>query len=134
DEQLQRSEQRLRDLVSRSTEAIGSVRFDPPVPLDLEHDELRRRLHQDSMMQDGNDLMARLYGRDDAEQIIGKSIPEIFEKSTITNSGGMIRRYVENDYRLENELITIDYSDGIRRWYLYNTQSEIHDGLLVALW
>ncbi|MCB1216985.1 PAS domain S-box protein [bacterium] len=128
------SEGRLRNLVSRSTEAIGSVRFEPPLPLDVPEDELRRRLHFDARMMDCNDLMARLYGMERAEQVIGLKMPEIFARSPITSAGNMIDIFIQRGFLLENELLTIEYADGSRRWYLYNIDSEILDGNLQALW
>jgi PAS domain S-box-containing protein len=76
-EALKRSQQRLADFVVHGKEAIARVDLEQPVPLHLPEDEKIDLIYRHAYVGDCNDQAARLFGRNNAEELIGARLTEV---------------------------------------------------------
>jgi PAS domain S-box-containing protein len=128
------SEQRFRQLVDKSSEAIWCLEYYPPVDLSQDPQEILRQIQNNGVLAECNDLMAELYGVESAEQILGLRTPEIAALSTLVPTGNRIQRLIDNNYHLKDEIMQLEYQDGTRRVYLYNADGYIRQGQLTMIW
>ena len=133
-EQLIASEQRFRQLVNKSNEAIWCLEYHPPVPLDRSPAEILHLIQQNGVLAECNDLMADLYGVESADQVIGQRTPDIAEMSTLVKTGDRIEKLIANNYSLKDEIMHLEYQDGRKRIYLYNAEGYVRDGQLIMIW
>ncbi|MCB1221738.1 MAG: PAS domain S-box protein [Planctomycetales bacterium] len=132
--ELELSEQRFRRLVDKAQEGIWCIEYSPPIPRGLNPDEMIRLFAERGVLVECNDQMATLYGVESIEQIHGKRVSEINKVSRLVRNPLRIRVLIDNDFRMRDELLQIDYEDGSSRMYLYNTDGEFVDGELVRIW
>ena len=74
---LRSSEQRYRDFISHSKEAVWRVELDEAIPIDLPAEEQMERLLYSAFMAECNDAMAHIVGAARAEDLIGKHLKEL---------------------------------------------------------
>ncbi len=71
EDELARSEQHYRALVSHGNEAVMRVDLDQPIPLDLAEQEQLDLIYQRAYVADCNEQAARIFGRASAKDLIG---------------------------------------------------------------
>jgi len=101
EEALRLSEERYRSFIVNSSEAIWRFEIEQPIPTGLPVDEQIEALYKYSYLAECNDAMARLYGRDRAEEMIGTSLGKLISISNPANLAS-VRSFVTNGYRLHN--------------------------------
>jgi PAS domain S-box-containing protein len=101
EEALRLSEERYRSFIINSSEAIWRFEIEPPIPTDLPVDEQIEALYKYSYLVECNDAMARLYGRDRAEEMIGTHLDQLISISNPANLAA-VRAFVTNGYRVHN--------------------------------
>ena len=77
EDELARSEQHYRALVSHGNEAVLRVELDQPIALDLPEQEQLELIYRHAYVADCNEQAARLFGRDKAEDLIGARMEAI---------------------------------------------------------
>jgi len=101
EEALRTSEERYRSFVVNSSEAIWRFEIERPIEVGSPVDEQVEALLKYSYLAECNDAMARLYGRERAEDLIGTYFNQLISVSNSTNMAS-IRAFVSNGYRLHN--------------------------------
>src|SRR5258708_1579812 len=101
EEALRTSEERYRSFVVNSSEAIWRFEIERPIEVGSSIDEQVEALLKYSYLAECNDAMARLYGRERAEDLIGTYFNQLISVSNSTNMAS-IRAFVSNGYRLHN--------------------------------
>lgn len=129
---LEKSEQRFRSLVEHTTEAIFCFEYDHPVPTGLPAEEQVRLLYG-GVLAECNNIAAKAYGAERAEDVTGKKLTDIF--GTIPGSlDRLFRQFVKDGYRtVDGEGMEI-LPDGARRYFLNNAHGVIESGKLVRVW
>ncbi|HEY6373446.1 MAG TPA: PAS domain S-box protein [Candidatus Sulfotelmatobacter sp.] len=74
---LRESEERYRVFVAQTSEGIYRTEHDPPVPVDAALDEQIALSLASGFIAECNDAMARMYGLNKAEDLIGKRLSEL---------------------------------------------------------
>ena len=77
EEELARSEQHYRALVSHGNEAVLRVELDQPISLDLPEQEQLDLIYQHAYVADCNEQAAKLFGRATAQELIGARMEAI---------------------------------------------------------
>ena len=99
---LRESETRYRMFLAQSSEGIYRLEYAPPVPCHLPIDEQLALGMKNGYVAECNDAMAKLYGRNDAEELIGKRLSEF-----LVLNDPMTREFMEtfirSGYRIEDQ-------------------------------
>lgn len=133
EESLRESEERYRAFVSQSSEAIWRCEIKEPLDITLQPDELIRQFYQHGYLAECNDEMAKLYGFDKAEQIIGARLGEMLPSDEEVNIE-YLRAFIASDYRLtEAESHEID-RHGQPHYFLNNLIGIVENGYLCRAW
>jgi PAS domain S-box-containing protein len=101
EEALRLSEERYRSFIVNSSEAIWRFEIEPPIPTDLPIDAQIEALYKYSYLTECNDAMARLYGHDRAEEMIGTPLDQLISMSNPANLAA-VRAFVTNGFRVHN--------------------------------
>jgi PAS domain S-box-containing protein len=133
DEAIRLDEERYRAFVSQSAEAIWCFDFRQPVPTHLPAEEQIDWAYNNGYLTECNDAMARMYGFQSSDQILGAKIGDILPKEDPKNLQ-FLYAILENDYSIANiETHDID-KDGNFFYTLNNLTGIIEDGKLVRIW
>jgi PAS domain S-box-containing protein len=132
EEALLRSEHRYRAFVANSSEAIGCVEFDPPIPLDLLEDEIIARAYRGHIVE-ANDALARQRGYSGASEIIGHPLAERRDPYDQLNRE-MDRRIVRNGFRHTDFEARIHDEYGNVRYVAASGFGVIEEGHVLRLW
>jgi PAS domain S-box-containing protein len=131
-EVLRMAELRFRSLIEQTTDAVFCYEYDPPIPTDLPLEQQVRLLY-DGVLVECNDVCAKSYGAERAEDVIGKRLTELFG----TSSGSLDELFtamIEGGYRTVDAEGVKKFEDGRERYYLNNGHGVIEDGKLVRVW
>lgn len=132
-ESMRRGEERYRTFIAQSSEGVSRLEIDPPVPVDLPVDEQVDRIYAGARIAECNDAMARMYGLQEAGELIGTRLVELHEGGTPANRE-QIRDFVRAGYRLADSETHERGRDGRVRVFLNNVVGFIENRHLVRVW
>src|SRR3954466_12508567 len=75
---LRESEERYRAFIANSAEGIWRFELDRPISVDLLEDEQIELFYAVGRLAECNDAMARMYGFERAEEIVGARLGDMF--------------------------------------------------------
>jgi len=132
-EALRRREEDYRTFVAQSSEGIFREDLDSPVSVDLPEDELIYHILHDSYLAECNDAMAKMYGHDSAQGLLGKRLTEMLVVDDPHNIE-LTREYIRCGFRvLECESHEVDIH-GSPKTFRNSIIGIIEDGKLVRTW
>ncbi len=130
---LRKSEDRYRAFVGQSTEGIWCFENDQPISRHLPVDEQVDLMYRDARLAECNDVMARMYGHERSEQIIGARLEALLPREESQNTA-FLRAFIEKGYRVaEWEMREVD-KEGNSRFFLTSQTGIVEDGLLKRVW
>lgn len=113
-EALRENEERYRFIVENTSDAVWRFDLIEPMPLTLSEDEQIEWGYRNVVLAQCNDGMARIYGYERAEQMIGLPLAQILPGSDLINID-FLRRFIRSGYRLvEDEAVTRAHDDSER--------------------
>jgi PAS domain S-box-containing protein len=132
EETLKKSELRFRSLIEQTTDAVFCYEYDPPIPMDLPIEEQVRSLYG-GVLAECNDVCARSYGATRAEEVVGKTLTDLF--GTAPGSlDGLFTAMIQGDYQIvDGEGVEV-LEDETKRYYLNNGHGVVEGGKLVRVW
>ncbi|MBK8944532.1 MAG: PAS domain S-box protein [Ignavibacteriae bacterium] len=133
-DKLTESELRYRDFISRSSEGIYRIDFDPPINISLSENEQVEQILKCGNIGECNDSFAKMYDQNTYKDIVGKNL-NVFYGNKITEQ--IINYYldfIKSDYKtIDSETIKISASDE-QLSHLNNSIGIIKDGFLLNIW
>ncbi|MBO0726506.1 MAG: PAS domain S-box protein, partial [Blastocatellia bacterium] len=130
---LRESEERHRAFIANSSEAIWRYEMEQPIPIDLSEDEHIDRVYKYTYLAECNDTMARFYGYETADQIIGERLCDLMPRSDPQNIEHM-RSFIRAGFKLtDSESHEVDHY-GNTRYVLKNLVAIIENGAVVRVW
>ena len=132
-EAVKRSEERYRAFIRHSTEGIWRFELDPPIDTDLPVDEQIRLAYDRGYLAECNDTMARQYGFESADDIIGSRLTDLLVEDDPKNIA-FVREFIESGYNLTEAESHERDSDGNDRYFLNNFVGIVENGLLLRAW
>jgi PAS domain S-box-containing protein len=131
-EAIKISEQRFRSLIEHTRDAIFCYEYDPPISTNLPVDEQVKLFYQ-GVLVECNDIAARSYGAEKANEVLGKRLIELFG----TESGSLddfYRMFIEAGYRVDGLEAEEILPDGSKRYFRNNGNGVVEDGMLKRVW
>jgi PAS domain S-box-containing protein len=130
---LKESEERYRAFIANSSEAIWRFELEQPVPMALPDDRQLEMLYQFAYLAECNDAMARMYGHNSADQILGARIGDLLIKSDPQNIA-FLCNLKRSNYRLTDvETHEMDRY-GNTKYFLNNLIGIQDNGAIVRAW
>jgi PAS domain S-box-containing protein len=128
-----RSEERYRSFIAQSSEGVSRLEIDPPVPITVSEDAQIDQLYAGARIAECNDAMARMYGYNEARELVGTRLTDLHNVSDPTNRE-QIRSFIRAGYRLSDSETREHARDGRPRVFLNNVVGFVEDGHLVRVW
>jgi len=102
EEALRESEERYRAFVEQSSEGIFRMEYAPPVPCHLSASEQFALALKNGYLAECNDALARMYGRESAQEMIGKPLSEFLVlHDPVTRE--FMEDYIRSGYRITDQ-------------------------------
>ena len=80
DAALRESEERYRNFIAVSSDAMWRIEFERPIPLDLPEEEQIERIYHYGYLAECNDALARLVGASSSEDLVGSTFSSLFSR------------------------------------------------------
>ena len=130
---LEESEERYRAFIQNSSEGIWRFEMKKPIPVTLDPDELVRESYKQSFLAECNDAMARMYGFESKEDLIGARLSDILNPDEPANVD-YLRRFFQNDFRLSKEKTREEDIHGELHYFENSLVGIVEDYHFVRVW
>jgi PAS domain S-box-containing protein len=127
------SEERYRAFIEQTSEGVWRCELGTAVDIRLSAEEQIDRIYADSYLAECNDAMARMYGVERADQIVGTALAELLPRSDPANLE-YLRAFIQGGYRLTDAESHELGRDGESRYFLNNLVGIVRDGRLIRAW
>ena len=132
-EALRESEERYRAFIEHSSEGVSRIEHDPPVSVGLPEDEQIEELYRTGVIAECNVAMARMYGYERAEELVGTRLSALHDRGDATNTA-FLQQFIRQGYRHDDaESHELD-RHGRLRVILNNSVGFVENGKLVRVW
>src|SRR5881409_1046993 len=128
-----RAKERYRAFIAQSSEGVSQLEIDPPVPISLSEEEQIDRLYAGARIAECNDAMARMYGYNEARDLVETRLADLHNVSDPTNRK-QIHAFIRAGYRMSDSETRKHDRDGRPRVFLNNVVGFVEDGHLVRVW
>jgi PAS domain S-box-containing protein len=130
---LRASEERYRAFIANSSEGIWRFELDEHVPTDLDADEQIERFYKDGHLAECNDAMARMYGYERAEEIVGARLGDMLIRTDPANLE-YLRAFIASGYRLTDVESVERDREGNIKYFSNNLIGVVENGNLLRGW
>jgi PAS domain S-box-containing protein len=132
-EELRRSEERYRTFIAQSTESIWRAEIEAPMDTGMAEEEQLAHLYEHLVFAECNDAMARMYGFERAEDMIGLRLGDLIPPD-IPENIEFLRNAMLSGYKVtDSESREVD-RHGETKYFLNNFVGFFEDGRLVRIW
>jgi PAS domain-containing protein len=125
--------ERYRAFIEQTSEGVWRCDLRVPIDIRLPEDEQIDRIYTESYLAECNNAMARMYGLDSAEQIVGAPLGELLPRSDPANTE-YLRAFIQGGYRVTDAESHELGRDGASRYFLNNMVGIVRDGHLFRAW
>lgn len=129
---LRESEERYQNFIKQSTEGIWRFEIDTPISITLSPEEQVEIFFQGAYLAECNDAMARMYGYENASELVGLSLNQFFPRDADTEA--YLNYFISSEYRVESAESKEIGKDGIVKYFLNNLVGIVEDGFLIRAW
>jgi PAS domain S-box-containing protein len=130
---LKSSEERYRAFIAQSSEGIWRFELEKPISLELAIGEQIDLAYKYGYLAECNDAMARQYGFDSADALIGARLGDLLIRDDPNNTE-FLRSFMLSGYRLDDAESHERDANGNNRYFLNNFVGIIADGHLLRAW
>ena len=126
-------ETRYRSFVAQSSEAIWRFEMDEPVDMSLNRAQILEMAWQNGYLAECNDALARMYGFERAEQMVGMRLWQIMDRED-ERARDFLMGLINDDFRVsEAESVETD-RDGVPHILLSSLTGIVENGRLLRVW
>jgi PAS domain S-box-containing protein len=131
--EVETSEQRYRNFIQSSSEAIWRCESSYPLPIHLPVQVQVESIFSHTYLAECNEAMARMYGFESAEAFVGAKLPDFLPPADPYNVA-FVRKFVEAGYRLtEVESHQVD-RNGEPKFFINSLVGVVENGRLARAW
>lgn len=131
---LRQSEERYKTFIAQSTEGIYRMELAEPISIFLPVDRQVQLLYDNCVVVECNETMAKMYGYDKSEDLVGKTILQLHGSSDNAANKNAFRQMVVSSYRIVGEETEEIDNNGNKKYFLNNATGIIENGYLVRIW
>ena len=95
---IKQTKERYEAFITKTTEGIWRFEFKEPVSISLPQKKQIEEIYKNAYVAESNDAMAKMHGYENAEEMMGISLEDLFAKNETNESSLM--RFIELGYRL----------------------------------
>jgi PAS domain S-box-containing protein len=133
EEALKKSDERYKAFIQQSSEGIYRIELDLQIPVNLIKEQQFELYFKNAYIAECNETMAKMYGFNKIEDLIGRKVDELLVKDDPHNVEYMYD-FIRNGYKiLDYESHEID-KEGKPVYFLNNAVGIVEDGKLVRVW
>jgi PAS domain S-box-containing protein len=130
---LKESNERYKNFVRLSIEAIFRYKFTKPLPIELPFEEQMEWVLENLRLEECNDVYAKMYDFENSREITGKTLVEL-RSGDEHAAREIIKPWLENNYKLTNYEDHIITKGGVDKFYIDNVISIIDDNMITDVW
>ena len=130
---LAQSQERYRAFIEQSSEAIWRFEFQEPIPTHLSPEKQLEQAYRWGILAECNDNMARMYGYQQAEDIIGCRLSDLLVAGDEHNFE-IFRQFIEAGYHISDIVTNEKDRDGNVKLFSNNLVGIVSNGLLWRVW
>ena len=127
------SEERYRAFIEQTSEGVWRCDLREPIDVRLPPEEQIDRIYAHAWLAEANDAMARMYGLDSADQLVGAALADLLPREDPANLE-YLGAFIRSGYRLTDAESHEIGHDGESRFFLNNLVGIVRDGLLIRAW
>ncbi len=129
----EKTKEGYRALCISAAEGFFCFEAKEPVPVDLEEEEMIRRIYDTARLVDCNDIMARMYGLEKKEDLLGTPLSR-FNSPGEKQNVEYIRKFIRDGFRLRDyQTCEFDFRNN-RHIFLNNILGIVKNGHLIRAW
>ena len=132
EQQIKNSEERYRNFVRNSNEGIWRITFNKPLKIKYSHKRQFDIYMKQSYVAECNDVCAKMYGYDKAEELVGKPLFELLGNPKI--KAPKVWKFAEMQYKAANTTSREFDKYGNEKYFLNNSVGIIKDGEVRSVW
>ena len=135
EDSIRRSEERYRAFITHSSEGIYRMELREPINKNASIEDHIDHFFKNAYLAECNDVMAKMYGFEKADDVVNKPVAEILGKneSEVSNSISF-ESFVKAGYRINNSETREVDKEGNIKYFLNNGLGIIENDHLVRLW
>ena len=130
---LRESEDRYRAFIEQSTEGIWRFELDEKFSVNLPVDEQVELAFRRGYLAECNDAMARMYGLERAEELVGSRIADLLDMTDAANTE-YIRAFIESNYKLTDAESHEKDVNGLDKYFLNSLIGTVENDFLIRVW
>ena len=132
-DKLKASEERYAAFINHSSEAIWRFETADPLPIDLPENQLIVEFFTKSYLAECNDQMAKLYGFEEAAELVGTPLTNFIDIDD-TTMFEYFRGFIQSGFKLENVETNETDREGNAKIFLNNMVGIVQNKKLVRVW
>lgn len=130
---LQASEQRYQAFIHNSLEGIWRFELDMPVSITLPVDEQIDMVFEHAYLAETNDAMARMYGLENAGQLIGVRLTQLMDR-TVPQNIAYLKAFIASGYNLHGVESEETDSSGNTKYFLNSLVGILEGNQIQRAW
>ncbi len=135
EDSIRRSEERYRAFITHSSEGIYRMELRKPINVKASLEEHIEHFTKYAYLAECNDVMAKMYGYETADEVVDKPVIEILGQNKSQNSNTIsFESFVKAGYRINNSETREVDKEGHAKYFLNNGLGIIEDEYLVRIW
>lgn len=133
-EELDRSREQYHNFIEKSREGIYYTEYDPPININSPADEQAMNIINRGIIKSCNNAMLGMYGVDSENELVGKSIRDLYLSTETHQAISSMIDFVNSDYHIEN-LENVEHDKfGNIKYFLNNAVGIVSEGRLTGTW
>lgn len=125
--------ERYRSFLEQSSEGIWRFEFKEPISLDQPMDKLIEQAYMTGYLAECNEAMARMYGVESVNDLIGKPLYEVLPADDPANQA-MVTAFIESGFKLHDAETHEPDAKGNIKIYLNNLVAQIENNAISRVW
>lgn len=134
EDSIRKSEERYRAFIAQSSEGIYRMELEVPLKITASIEEHGRHFSSYAYLAECNDVMAKMYGFNKAEDVVGLPVRDLVGINQQTSNTISFESFIRSGYRVYNSQTRENSRDGKIKYFLNNGIGIIEDGCLVRIW